>query len=99
MVLSRWFWLAAARPRRPSPWPQVLGNPVGGEQLPVADQVCDDLGGSPAGCRAALADHVAVLVEQVAPVGQVCLAAVAVDVGQAGDALAGQPWTSGWAGR
>src|SRR5208282_6728045 len=74
-----------------APGPQVCGDPVGGEQFPVGDQVGDDLGGSLACPRAAFAGHKAGLVEQVAPVGQPCLAAVAVNVGEAGDALGVQP--------
>ena len=74
-----------------SPGPQVRGDCVGGEQFPVGDQVGDGLGGSPAGCRAALAGHVPVLVEQVAAVGHPCLAPVVVDAGEAGGVLGGQP--------
>ena len=74
-----------------SPGPQSRGDGVGGEQFPVGDQVGDGLGGGPAGCRAALAGHVPVAVEQVAAVGHPCLAPVVVDAGEGGDALAVQP--------
>ncbi len=79
------------RGRGTTPGPQGLGDAVGGEQVPVVDQVHDRLGGRPAGRGAALAhDHV-VAAGQVAPVVQVAFTAVGVEFGEAGDAVAGEP--------
>lgn len=73
------------------PGPQALRGPVGGEQLPVADQVDDYLGCCPAGGGAAVAYRDAGLVEDVAPVHQPGGAAVLVDLAEAADALPGEP--------
>ncbi len=74
-----------------SPGPQVRGDPVSGEQFPVADQVDDGLRRAPAGAGAELTDHGVVFAEQVAAVREVCLAVIGADVAQAGDALPGEP--------
>ena|GEM_PF-2817197 len=74
-----------------APRSQVRADTVEGEQLPVVDQVDDGLGSGPPRRRAELADHDIVLVANVTSVGQVCLATLPVDVGEAGQALPGEP--------
>jgi hypothetical protein len=75
----------------PAPGPQARGRPVRGEQLAVAEQVDDDLGGGPANARPVLPGHGSVLVKHVAAVEEGCLAEMVTDLAEAGDALAGEP--------
>jgi hypothetical protein len=83
--------LRDGRGGRSSPGAKAGGDAVGGEQLPVVEEVDDDLGsGTPCGW-AELADHNTVLVAHVAAMGHVGLAAVVIDVGEAGDAPAAEP--------
>ena len=52
----------------PGPGPQAGGDPVGGEQLPVVEEVGHDQRGEPSGAGASLADLDAVVVPRVAAV-------------------------------
>src|SRR6266487_893639 len=69
----------------------MRGDAVGAEQFPVVEQVGHDQRGEPPGARAAFADDGAVLVVLIAAMGQVGVAVVAVQVGEAGDAVCVEP--------
>lgn len=74
-----------------APRNQVRAWLVGGEQFAVVDQVDGDQGGGSPGRGALAANHTAVLVEHIAPVGQVCLAARGVHLAEGGEALLVEP--------
>ena len=83
--------LGHRRGGRSAPRAQAGPDPGGGEQLPVVDQVDDDLGGRAPHRRALLADDGAVLVGEVAPESQVCLAVLRADLCQVADSAPAEP--------
>jgi hypothetical protein len=82
---------ATAEAEAPPQGRRPPGEAVGGEQLPVVEQVDHNLCGGAPGGRAVVADHGAGLVAGLTPVRQVGGAAILVYPAEAADASPGEP--------